>query len=90
MGLTRRLLSLIFCGLLPISTNGDLTCFGHFCLEENYDKLLPPANCTNVTVHPFLFEIFEVDDMNFDISLDVRFDLSWIDDRIKYKEKLQS
>ena len=66
-----------------------LACFGHFCLEENYDKLLPPANCTNVTVHSFLFEIFEVDDMNFDISLDVRFELSWIDDRIKYKEKLQ-
>ena len=89
MGLTRRHLVLLFCGLLTISTNGDLTCFGHFCLEENYDKLLPPANCTNVTVHSFLFEIFEVDDMNFDISLDVRFELSWIDDRIMYKEKLQ-
>jgi len=88
MELTRRLLVLIFCGLLTISTNGDLTCFGHFCLEENYDKLLPPANCTNVTIHSFLFEVFEVDDMNFDISLDARFEMSWIDYRILYRDEL--
>ena len=65
----------------------DGKCFGDFCLNGNYEKCVPPAKPTNVNITLFLFEIFEVDDVNNHITIDLMIRLNWVDNRITLKQR---
>ena len=65
----------------------DGKCFGDFCLNENYQKSVPPTKPTKVNITLFLFEIFEVDDVNNHITIDLMIRLNWMDNRITLKTR---
>ena len=65
----------------------DGKCFGDFCLNGNYEKSVPPAKPIKVNITLFLFEIFEVDDVNNHITIDLMIRLNWMDNRVTRKTR---